>query len=924
VLRLRFRFDSIATLLVVVVIALASSTERAQAQVSPVSTAAVRGVVTNAAGKTVANATVSLRGAEAFTTKTATSGDFSFANVPYGTYSIFASSPELGTVVRDAVTIDGDLNISIAFEKGAASGPQVIGTVRAASAQINVTPASVARIDPLTAAMQGTTSWRHLLEQIPGVTTGGYDGGFSNASSVPGNPFTPQQVSVNGALPYETAVLLDGMPIIGQSYYSGSAGKGTDLSFVPLLGFGSADVVRGPGAASPSIVDSIGGSLLLRAPVIPQKNRYEFSVSTDPYGGWIYNGIAAMRLGHFGAVVSYGVNTSPGPINGKYATAEASTPATVNGQPYSCTSATGCSLGLVPVPYNTSFGAPEYSRGLIICCDNVSSAWTQHTRSLSLLYDFSDRIRASVTYAGLSNGTTFGLTPYWSFTFRPPASYTGSIPAGPIDLLNAGTDPNNYLVSQSSSLLEEKITAAVGVGMIQIAAMQNRDWETISFTLPKSAQYELYGGGTLAGAPVVFDGGTYTLGYNTLVQSSAEWTNNRDLMASYTTPITPATSFSGSVVRSYYNSPLSSYYMSGATTSSSGVSPANSNTTNEFKATLGWHPRNGGFSADLSDYIVGSAYHVPDPTHPSAYVDRNVNYTAPRLGMVYHPNQRTAFRASAGGGIALAPLSYLVGSNGVPTADNAAAPSLYTVTRINTDLKPETSFGFDVGTDLNVAPATVVSFDLYRSTLHGQLFQSINTSGTFNNLPLYVSQYQNLGVSRYEGLILDARHDPARGINWRLSGGFTRGYVVSLPAGFYNTATCTNCTNLYVVKNINFDGAANGAFGAPVPYAQVTASLGYRWQPEEWIRLAPTYYGSNNSYYRPAFTILNADASIPVARKASLLLHFMNITNVYGGVLATRSLENVLGAPAIAGPPYALYGQEYGPRSLTLTLNVKP
>src|SRR5208282_6505892 len=91
-------------------------------------------------------------------------------------------------------------------------------------------------------------------------------------------------------------------------------GAGVDLSMYPMPLFDTADVVRGPGANAPSIVDSIGGSFVLHSPGAVDHNQYAFSVSTDPYGGIVANAQAAVRWKKLSAVVTYGVNDSPGPL----------------------------------------------------------------------------------------------------------------------------------------------------------------------------------------------------------------------------------------------------------------------------------------------------------------------------------------------------------------------------------------------------------------------------------------------------------------------------------------------------------------------------------------------------------------------------------------------------------------------------------
>ena len=164
----------------------------------------------------------------------------------------------------------------------------------------------------------------------------------------------------------------------------------------------------------------------------------------------------------------------------------------------------------------------------------------------------------------------------------------------------------------------------------------------------------------------------------------------------------------------------------------------------------------------------------------------------------------------------------------------------------NINLQPEKSFGFDIGTDMRLRHDTVLSADVYRTDLYGQLFQSVNFIGldpTFH-LPTYAQEYLNFAHSRFEGVNLSLRHDVPRGMYWNVGLGLTRGYIVSVPAGFYDQAgtTCNfttgvGCQNTYALPNSNFDGK----FQSTVPYANGGATFGYRWAARNtWIFRRPT------------------------------------------------------------------------------------
>ena len=212
------------------------------------------------------------------------------------------------------------------------------------------------------------------------------------------------------------------------------------------------------------------------------------------------------------------------------------------------------------------------------------------------------------------------------------------------------------------------------------------------------------------------------------------------------------------------------------------VTPDTSQSTGEGRVFFGGNlaPKT---TFDLSMYFANATYHIPNPvgfssatgTSANGWIDAVYSYAAPRLGLVWRPTPWVAIRGAVGGGFAEAPLSNLIGANG------ACLPSAMTcsIALQNPNLQPEKSFAFDLGTDLRLPGNTLLSFDLYRANLFGQIFNSttFNGNGTCPGntvAPCYTSQYGNLGDSRFEALTLALRHDVPNGIYWSASAGVTR------------------------------------------------------------------------------------------------------------------------------------------------------
>jgi len=885
---------------------------------SAAQTATVSGTVVQSDGASVPGADVKLMGPANLTTKSDIHGVFNFSSVPYGVYRLLATAPHLGTASRDTVVVKGDINVTIQYESVNGSLKEIARvSTHTSGANINVTPANIATVNPSEYAFQGNVSWKQLLDKIPGVTAGGnLYGGQLGLLSTPDNPLQPIILSINGALPYETSVTLDGMPLESSSFIA-SQGDGVDLGLLPMASFDAADVVRGPGANAPSIVDSIGGSFVLHGPGRVSANHFDFSIGNDAYGGILANAKAAIRWNRLSATVLYETYTSPGPF-GNQSVIPASPagystygPIAVNGQAFS---ATGSYVNPIP-SYSQCYC--EMKTSLLYCCVPLTSDWKQHTGAVALSYDVSPSVTAQVYYAGSSTWAPqlFSSNPV---IFAPSAGYAGGISPGTQNFIAADLTGAGNSIQQSSSLLEEKVTAYMGSGVLRLAAVQNNSFVAYNAPGPSflpNGQYTLYGTGYYASAPstpVNFNGTSATLTFLPDSETESEWTNNRDLLASYAVQIGSAVHAGVSFVSSYYNAPLALNENYAGFPYSFHVSTADAETTNELRLNFG-SELSSKLSADASWYIAKGHYHVKNPNDPTgiSHVDVNFPYSAPRIGIVWRANPNTAVRIAAGGGYALPPICYIDGAS----ATYLYGPYYYEFAT-NLNLKPETSFGFDFGTDIRMHRDTVLSFDLYRTNLFGQFYESSTLTGTHNGLPLYIDQYGNLSQSRYEGVNLDIRHEVSKGVYWHGALGLTRAYVVSVPAGFYDSpSTGPNSANTYVVTGANFDGE----FQSTVPYANGSATIGYRWSPGKYIDLSPTYYGKNNLYFVPAFVEFDAHAGYPLTRDVSLIATLRNLTGIYDGTYQRYS--PVLVAPVIAGLPYPLEPVPYGPRTVIVTLN---
>jgi len=921
----------------------------ARAQVAPGAeqaagqTATLTGTVAQSNGTPVRGAKVTLSGPALFTATSDDKGAFAFANVPYGIYSVSVNSATLGTATRNNVAVSGDLTLTIKYEASAgASNLKTIASVttRATGVHINVSPASVDSVSPANYAFQGNVNWRQLVNSIPGVAaSGGLSGGATTNSTIPDSPFQPIELSINGAFAYETAVTLDGMPLNNYTF-STQPGGGVDLGALPLPLFESADVVRGPGANSPSIIDSIGGSMVLHAPGAARRNSFEMSLSEDGYGGLYSNSKASFRVGKLSGTVVYGFNNSPGPLAPQTNYGLLTAAATINGQAVKA-GGTGFAIG-----------APSPIYGQCSCVINgtlwgvggfVSTAWDQHDGGIGLNYQISPAITAQAFYAG-NQSTAYQAGVLRDSNFAPAAGsgYTGSLAPGPyLPSTFANSYPAATPEGEASNTYEEKLTAYLGRGVFRIAALQSNSWVQQNLTYLPSATYTLYGTAVLCTNPActtsttqTYNGVTATVTQNESIFIFRSHANTYDYLASYETELGAHSYLGLSAVKATTAASFFNFqqFISGTTLTTTGsFIPVSTDSTTEYRLHLG-HSFSDHLNVDGSYYIATGGYHVLDPTDPTKarFVDVNFPYSTPRAGATWRFNPDIVARVAAGGGFALPSMFTLIGTNGTPSCNTTNNTCTQTVT--NLSLQPEKAFGWNVGTDVRLGRNTLVSVDFYRTDLYGQFFTSQTNlgpnqnPGIFFGFPIFANQTQNLGHSRYGGLNLSARYDPPRGVYGNFGLGLTRGYVISVPQSIYNAAgaTCNfttgvGCTNTFIVPGPNFDGKYN----ATVPYANGALTLGYRLAPKKYIELLANYQGNNNAYYQPAFVELDGHLSYPLSKNFAIIATARNIaaTNAapYESVYPINL--NTL-APTVAGPLFPQYGIPYPTRTLLLTTNI--
>jgi outer membrane receptor protein involved in Fe transport len=324
----------------------------------------------------------------------------------------------------------------------------------------------------------------------------------------------------------------------------------------------------------------------------------------------------------------------------------------------------------------------------------------------------------------------------------------------------------------------------------------------------------------------------------------------------------------------------------------------------------------------LGNYITWSDMHYTPGG--GTFQDLTNSNDSPRLAVTWHPSANTSYRFAAGSSIAPPYISLVNVPSTPPEPNSEGAPSYYSQQISNPNLKPETAFGFDIGSDVRLAKAGIVlSGDAYITDLQGQYITETIPDGTFTptegtnagkTAPLYTTETINLGHSRYEGVELAARRVVAQGFGYVVQGALIRAYPYDVSPSVYATAFGPNTTNLAILNNVNFQGSGlgyNGYSFGRVPYATGYGEVSYSARRARFA-LGATYYGNNNSLGRPAYFVTNASLRYDLSPTVGLYLTAYNLTDTYGsntyninGGIPVPLVNGMLGATAAGtvGPP---------------------
>ncbi|MDB5040768.1 MAG: hypothetical protein JWN27_1494 [Candidatus Eremiobacteraeota bacterium] len=937
-----------------------ASAQPAPAAVAPVSTGTISGVATDSGGP-LAGVQIVATGPTHAAATTAANGAYTLSGLSPGLYTIAASKTGYSATTQvDVAVIAGApqvLNVSLA--PATLSSLREIGRVNVSSGRsgFNASPAAVSIISNQAFVDQSQPQVARILEQTPGVVSS-LPGGVNNAS--PGAITFP---NIRGALSFETAALVDGHPL--------SVGQYGDYVTTFLNSFVLQDVelIKGPGAASPTIARAIGGTINFRTLDPSPRLRGTATVGIDSFGGVFSNFGYSNTFGRLGVLVDYAVNGTPGPLH------DAQYRMTLDPGVYAVFDSHGQQIEIPNGTVNSATPPGQYnqrgeaSTSLVFCCQHLNTTFTNKNELVKLRYKLSDvttltaGFLGSQTYSDQNGNNSNQLTT----SFTPGTGYSGSLASGTQRIV----DPDNFGMP-ASEINNEPIFQAELRTSLHHDTILGRFYSASISRLAYGSQHDpnanasfsalVYGGGN--GNPVFNGLDQYGKPYTLVLPGPNSPYAGADAAGS--TPLNGGSLGNGN---SYYDSAEedklagSSLEYDHFLGDSGNVISLSYDQNHARTHTYAFAP-GGGFSEfvpagstqDTATYLLRGIFTIGKLNLTAAnyltnfrshygvnnfgtlaFQDQNLWHYDGRLGLTLRVDTDTSARLSLGSAVAPPYLGALVANNTAPTTCHGfftpcPAPGVLVAVNsvANPNLKAETSFGYDLGADHRFRDGTMLTGDIYLTNLRNQMVKSTYLNGmatvvtdssttppTTQTLPLYTTGYTNVSNARYEGVELGVRRDPLRGFGYTVQGALLRAFPYNLPSSFYVGSGGNVATNLGVVPNINF-GSHQTISNQAIPYGQAYAEVRYRLAHGALASFGETYYGTNNSLGLPAFWVANLTGRVPVGKQTAIQLSVDNLFNLYSDSITNE----YAGAqqPFVNGQYYASNANVLGPRIVRFSI----
>ena len=779
---------------------------------------AISGVVSTERGP-LAGVTVTIHGPATQSVTTQAGGAFHFSNIPAGTYRLNATAPGYEPLRNTLVTTaaDSPQTLTVTLEAATLSSLRTIAstsTVGRGSTAINTSGAALETVTAQEYIDRGDFQVQDILEEYPGVE-------LTRASSG-GAPGANTDVAIRGAAPYETQTLIDGHPVTGGSY-----GEFL-IQFLNPLVLSGIEVDAGPGVMGNTIQDAVGGTVNFRTPPITTSLQGRFTTGYDSYNGSTYSARVSDTIGKFGFLAAYGFYGTPGYFTGDLLSVSASS---------------GAQAG-IPIPTGTVNQA-------------VPSSETFQNRSqvFKLAYNFSSTTALTLgeigeqTYVDYT-GTLDTVEPITIVAYcKACGTYNNPAFNGLVGQTVLGSTQYDNLYLGNYELDNEPIVTAdlrTTIGPGNLLARFYTGSINRQIDDPDQAGQITGCPNPACTSPTTYGTGYYESEIDRLRGGDFEYSapfgpNQQDLIqASYDEHSDTALDCSGSSFK---------FVLTGPNSDCTAGNLVLLSRTYSLRAQYNVLPK---LRVEFGNYFS-------DTTFVGARYD-------PRATLVWTPQPNTALRFAVGTAYVAPPSGFVA-----PVAGENKAVVDGTL-EVSDALKPETSAGVDFGTDLGIHGDSKITFDVYKTALTNRFstttIEPAFTLGSgvpfgfYNGMPFSkISEVYNASDANEEGIELGYLRAPRVGFGVHADFDLLRAYE-------YNTVSLQLpgiSVNPAQVDTIGGDGTETPGYQIPgYPYWHGRAEASYRFPSTARLAVGATFYGANNSFGEPGFTLFDFHSDLPI------------------------------------------------------------
>jgi outer membrane receptor protein involved in Fe transport len=819
------------------------------------------GRVLDSSGKPIKARITATGGKASKTFETKSDGRFALA-LPEGIYSVIVSAPGFQTTQTDNVLVPPPTS-PVVFTLPNATLQTIGRAVTSYSPTvINSTAAAKTTISYETFVDQGQSQVMNVLDEIPGVDVIRFSG------SSPGSNST---IELRGAQPYETQVLIDGHPVT----LSAGGVDGFNTTFLNSNILGGVEVEEGPGGMPNTVENAVGGSINFRTPSITPGFQASVLGQFDSFEGNEFGIKASDTFGKLGILVAYAGTVTPGYLPSSIQLASG-----------------GASAGFVSPAITASNGGTANPREAVISYGvPTTENFSSQAQLAKLSYAFS--AQTSVTLSQLStqslNDETGTLGSY---------TYATIVPCLPLPTCA------NYTNAGYSSYIGSKQYVAV------------------SDAYPSNNEFDnepIYSGEFRT---VLGPGSFLARFYTGTISRTITQNNDNNVTEPCTTPSCPV-----DVVNGVNQNEDGQFYQEFTQDVLHGEDGQYTVPVGVNTFTLGFdrHVDNAFFqeTGETNPFIpiqsIAYSLRADIQLTPKLLLESGNYYSStsyvgsrfdPRDGLVFKPNSNLALRASFGTAF-VAPYYTLVNESAKP---NVADETL--TLPPSTGFKPETSAGYDIGSDIKFSKDSLLQADVYTNNILNR-FTTVTEQARGEYLGkdyTAITQLQNEANVKEEGVQLTYTYAPRFGFGFRNASDFLRDYA-------YNQIPSKSGSVSLVAAT-----PANYVQSPDDPYMKVRNDAWWTFKSGVLARIGTQSYGANNSFGQHGFTEYDAQIRVPLKERGlSLSVGGSNLTNVnnysayaiYDGGYTYRDLSGAIGyttfRPVAPRTVYVQLRQLFGP-----------